>query len=303
MAKTKKEPVTLRQKVLADGSKSLYLDIYWNRKRSYEFLKLYLINAKTPLEKQVNKETLATAQAIKAKRQIELQNNEYGFASHFKLDTPFLDYFRKMCKDREDSKGNSGNWESTLKHLERYCSEKTTFKDVTSNFVEGFKDHLNNAKKDTHKVKYDMDKHESKPLSKNTKSSYFNKLRACINQAFEEKILPINPLRGIEGFGPDDTERVYLTLEEVKSLIATDCRYPILKRAFLFCCLTGIRKSDMEKMVWGEIKKFGDFTRVTFKQKKTKGQEYLDINKQAEIYLGDRKKDDEKVFSGYSTPI
>jgi len=57
------------------------LDIYRDGKREYEYLKLYIVPAKTPLDKEQNKETLATAQAIKAKRQIELQNGEYGFTS------------------------------------------------------------------------------------------------------------------------------------------------------------------------------------------------------------------------------
>lgn len=38
-----KEPIRLRTKELANGSKSLYLDIYRNGKRTYEYLKMYLI--------------------------------------------------------------------------------------------------------------------------------------------------------------------------------------------------------------------------------------------------------------------
>jgi integrase len=300
-ANTKKEPVRLRERLLPSGNKTLYLDIYRDGKREYEYLKLYLVPAKTPLDKQQNKETLATAQAIKAKRQIELQNGEYGFTSQFKIDTLFLNYYRKMCEERQgtpESRGNWGNWYSCLKHLERYCTEKTTFKDVTTDWIEGFKDYLDNVAKDAYKRK-NNDLAEAKPLSQNSKVSYFNKLRACINQAFEDRIIPINPLRGVTGFKDEETERTYLTFDEVKKMAKTPCKYPALKRAFLFSCLTGLRKSDIEKMIWGEVQTFGEQTRIIFKQKKTGGQEYLDINKQAEAYLGERRKNTDRVFAGF----
>ena len=38
-----KEPIRLRMKPLSDGSKSLYLDIYRDGKRTYEYLKMYII--------------------------------------------------------------------------------------------------------------------------------------------------------------------------------------------------------------------------------------------------------------------
>lgn len=91
-----KEPVKLREKKLANGNVSLYLDIYRNGKRQKEYLKLYLIDATTPLEREQNRQTLATAQAIKSKRLIEMQNGEYSFTRQFKEDTPFLEYYRKM---------------------------------------------------------------------------------------------------------------------------------------------------------------------------------------------------------------
>lgn len=74
-----KEPVKLREKKLANGNVSLYLDIYRSGKRHKEYLKLYLINATTPIEREQNRQTLATAQAIKSKRLIEIQNGEYSF--------------------------------------------------------------------------------------------------------------------------------------------------------------------------------------------------------------------------------
>lgn len=299
--KGRKESVTLREKKLANGNISLYLDIYRDGKRSYEFLKLYITKATTPLEREVNRQTRATAEAIKAKRQIELQNNEYGFKSQFKVDTPFLEYYRHMCNERaknQESKSNYQNWFSCLKHLERYCTEDVTFKDVTPEWIEGFKSFLDSTGKDLHKSKNENGD-PVKQLAQNSKVSYFNKFRACINQAYDDRIIPINPLRGIEGFKQEETERVYLTFDEVKKLANTPCKKPVLKRAFLFSCLTGLRKSDIERLRWRDVENFGDYTRINFKQKKTGGREYLDISDQAVPFMGERGNEKDLVFSGF----
>ena len=302
ISKTKKEPVKLREKVLANGNISLYLDIYRNGKREYEFLKLYLIKERTPQDRKQNEQTLLTAQAIRSKRQIEIQNGEYGFTKQFKQDIPFLQYYRKMCEERHqnpDSNGNWGNWHSCLKYLEVYCDEKTTFKDIDADWIEGFKEYLNTVEKNTYKRTKNKNSELFQGLSQNSKVSYFNKLRACINQAFEERIIPVNPLRGVQGFKQEETERMYLTMDEVEKLAETPCNFPYLKNAFLFSCLTGLRKSDIEKLTWGDVFKEGDRTRIIFRQKKTKGQEYLTINAKAEEYLGTRGNNNEKVFSGF----
>lgn len=298
-----KGQVKLREKVLADGSKSLYLDINVNGKRHKEYLKLYLTVATTAAEKEKNKQTLAAANAMQARRQIEIVNGEFDIKQPKKKDgVRFLDYYRKMCEERlktPDSLGNWGNWHSCLKHLELYCDEETTFDDVTPEFVQGFKDYLNTAEKDAQKKKDPKIAYVFQPLAQNSKVSYFNKLRACINHAFEEHIIDKNPIRLIEGFKAEEVKREYLTLEEIRKLAATPCNYPILKATFLFSCLTGLRKSDIEKLTWGEIQKFGEFTRIVFKQKKTGGQEYLDISPQAEKYLGTRRNDADRVFEGF----
>ena len=302
ISKTKKEPVKLREKVLANGNISLYLDIYRNGKREYEFLKLYLIKERTAQDRKQNEQTLLTAQAIRSKRQIEIQNGEYGFTKQFKQDIPFLQYYRKMCEERHqnpDSNGNWGNWHSCLKYLEVYCDEKTTFKDIDADWIEGFKEYLNTVEKNTYKRTKNKNSELFQGLSQNSKVSYFNKLRACINQAFEERIIPVNPLRGVQGFKQEETERMYLTMDEVEKLAETPCNFPYLKNAFLFSCLTGLRKSDIEKLTWGDVFKEGDRTRIIFRQKKTKGQEYLTINTKAEEYLGTRGNNNEKVFSGF----
>lgn len=299
-----KEPIRLRQRKLATGNTSLYLDIYIDGKRSYEYLNLYLVPEKTRADKEKNKETMRLADAIRAKRVVEFQNGRFGFEGGFKQDTVFLDYYRMLCEKRHqnpESLGNWGNWYSALKHLERYIKNPSmTFRDVTPEFVEGFRTYLDKTARVKDKRKKAKTTVDSKPLSSATKQSYLNKLRACINQAFEDGIIPRNPIRGIEGFKLEERERVYLTLEEVRAMAAAECKYPALRNAFLFSCLTGLRKSDIEKMKWSEVRQQGEFTRIVFRQKKTGGQEYIDINPQAVAFMGERGEPDAHVFPNFT---
>lgn len=299
-----KEPIRLRKRTLKSGNTSLYLDIYLNGKRSYEYLNLYLVPEKTRADKEKNKETLKLADAVRAQRVVEFQNGRFGFEEGYKLDTNFLDYYRMLCEKRHEnpeSLGNWGNWYSALKHLERFCRPDMTFREVTPKFVQDFKDYLDKTARTRCKRKNATEGEEDrKPLSSASKVSYFNKLRACINQAFEDGIIPRNPLRGIEGFKIEERECVYLTLEEVKAMVEAECKYPALRNAFLFSCLTGLRKSDIEKMKWSEVRQQGEFTRIVFKQKKTGGQEYIDINPQAVVFMGERRKPEDHVFPNFA---
>ncbi len=285
---TKKQLVRLREKKLANGNKSLYLDISWDGIRSKEYLKLYLTKPKTQLDRDNNKQTLTYAENVRAKRQTELQNNKYGFTNEFKQDTNFIEYFEKLIEKRKNSPGNWGNWDSTLKHLKKYCEPETTFKDIDTNFVEGFKDFIQHEAKTKSDTK----------LSINSQNSYFNKFRAAINQAFEDRIIPDNPTKRVKAIKTDETHREYLTIDELKKLVKTECKFPVMKNAFLFSCLTGLRWSDIQKLKWSEVQKDGNNFKINFRQQKTRGQEYLDISSQAREYLGQQGKPDERVFVG-----
>ncbi len=117
-----KEPIRLRQRKMATGNISLYLDIYIDGKRTYEYLKMYLIPEKTRADKEKNKETLKLADAVRAKRVIELRNGQFGFKNKTTGKLRFFDYYRELCEKRlgEESRGNWGNWYSCL-HLEKPC--------------------------------------------------------------------------------------------------------------------------------------------------------------------------------------
>jgi integrase len=85
-------------------------------------------------------------------------------------------------------------------------------------------------------------------------------------------------------------------LDELKSLAKTDCRYPDLKNAFLFSCLTGLRWSDVNKLTWDDVQAFDGCYWITFNQQKTKGLQYIDLSDQAYSLMGDRKTG--RIFIG-----
>lgn len=290
--------VFLRQrKQTRNGTISLYLEIYkgyaetkdGKRKpiRDYEYLDLYLIDKPSnPIDKQQNKENLNLAESIKAKRELEIKNGTYGFTNEFKKQTNFIEYFRNLVNKKE-TKGNLGNWYSTQIHLENYAGSNVTFKDIDLQFAEGFKEYLNKAKRK-----------DGKPLANNSKASYFAKFRAALNEAVKEKIIYGNPAVETGNYKTIESQREYLTLDELRKLAQTECRYDVLKRAFLFSCLTGLRWSDINNLKWNDVQQINNSCRIHFKQQKTKGQQYLDINQQARELMQGIGKPDERVFIG-----
>lgn len=69
-----------------------------------------------------------------------------------------------------------------------------------------------------------------------------------MENAIREGIVTVNPFRLLnkkEKPQKQNAEKEFLTIDELKKVIATPCRYPIVKKAFLFSCFTGLRWSDM----------------------------------------------------------
>ena len=297
--------IHLRKKKLLSGKTSLYIEYYKGHKttpegkikhiRDYEYLQLYLVeNPKSANEKKKNQEQLELAEQILAIRKAEVYQGKYSIQNNNKEKTNFLDFYEQKKEERYHTKGNYDNWDAAQKHLEQYCPAHITFNDIDVDFIKGYKKHLNTVAVTK----------GGKKLSQNTKHTYFNKFKACLNAAFDEGYLKENLIKKVKGFSMGESTREYLTSDELQELSKTPCTIPLLKRAFLFSALSGIRWSDINKLKWSEVREEGmddtgnDIFRIVFQQKKTDGVEYLYISQQARELLGERKDTKERVFKG-----
>jgi integrase len=294
-----KEPVRLRSKSLTNGNRSLYLDIYIEGTRRYEFLKLYLVPEKTREDKERNRETYALANSIKAQKIVEIQNGKFGFVNPQADKILFFEYAKSIIEKKVGTTKES--WEHCYSHLRIYESNDITFNDVTKKWVEGFRTYL-----DERACAWDIDHRkridDRQPLGEGTKALYFQKLAAILNSAVKDDIIPSSPMKNVKGFTEPESNRQYLTLDEVRQLAKSECPNETLKRAFLFSCLTGLRWSDITQIKWGDIEQTNGNTRIIFRQQKTGGLEYLDVSEQAAELMGERGQADECVFGRFLTP-
>jgi integrase len=295
--------VKVRQKAISANRKSLYLDFYPAIQHPEtgvltrrDFLGLYVFDKTTnPLDKHHNKEALQLAEQIRQKRENQINKPEIytGYEKEqLRLkaqgEQNFVAYFKSLADKRKAS--NHDNWVSAYKYLNVFTNGVLKFADLNERFLEDFKDYLLTTK---------SNKSNKVTLAQNSAVSYFNKVKATLKQAYKDGLLPFDLNSKVEPIKQAETRRNFLTLDELNSLVRTECNNPMLKSVALFSALTGMRFSDIQNLTWGKVRQNddGDYT-IQFTQQKTKGVEELPISEQAFNLLGTRKAANEKVFKG-----
>ena len=296
-----KEPVRIRFKQLSNGNQSIYLDYYTGDvirkenyvggKRKYEFLKLYLIPERTREDRVKNEATLALAKAIQSKRIVEVQNDAHGFQNTNKSRVNLLDYLENIGKQsaEQGSRNYARTVLNTVRALRLFRGDYIAFRDVDKEFLSEFTDYLRQMPKAS---KYGVLKTGGR-LSNNSVVSYYGTLRTAINRAYKEGIITVNPTKEFDFASKvrqEPSRREYLTLDELKTLINTECRHEIVKRAFLFSCLCGLRVSDIRKLRWCDLQRSSGRVRIEITMQKTKEPLYLPISDEALKWLPERSE-------------
>lgn len=278
-----KDKVRLREKKLKDGSRSLYLDIYADGERCYEFLKLYLVPERTRADRQKNAETMRLAEIIRSQRTVEVERRRYDLSTD---DKTTLDGYLRAYREELKMQGKRTEILRTLINTiaKKYGGKRLA--NIGADTLSDIKDYIG-----------------ALPIARNTKAIYFAKLRTALFKAVKEGKMRLETVAAVKCFALTDTEREYLTMDEVRRLAAAPCRAEVVKRAFLFSCLTGLRCIDINALTWGNVQMGeGGITRIMFRQHKTKKREWLDITPQAVELMGERRGDADKVFKMRTRP-
>lgn len=279
------EPVHIRSKKIAGGKQSLFLDIVNDGVRKREFLKLYLLPEDNRGSKSANKATMRMAEEIKAKRTLEVMRDGLQLPDHGKGNVVLMDWLQEQV----DYYRNHGNTmyartiHNILRHLGNFpqCKNGMKIKSVTPNWLRQFLDYLHG----------DVNKYGGK-LCPETIYTYFTVFSILMNKAVRLEMIPANPFHKLSQAEKPQRrtkKREFLTMEELQKLAATECDDWRVKKAFMFCCFTGLRYIDVSRLKWKHIQKLGDGTyQMDLTQKKTQEPVYIPLSKNAMRWLPEK---------------
>ena len=291
--------VTLREKSISNGRISIYLDFYpairhplSGKDTRRDFLGLYLIEKpRTDLDRQHNKHTRLLAQNICAQRQLSVQAGNYGFLVKNAVSVDFLAFFKEQAEvERAKDLGSRNNWFSAYHHLAHFTNGQLQAEDITPDLCKAFRDYLTTAKA------LNATKSVRPAIAHNSAVGYFTIFKTAIKRALDAGILSSNPAQDVKRLTRKETQREFLTLTELQSLAKTECSLPYLKRAALFSALTGLRYSDVAKLVWAEVYDDINGAYLRFTRKKTQATETMPLNDAARSLLGERDNEGKPVF-------
>lgn len=283
--------VRLRRKAITNGRNSLYLDYYppircksTMKLIHKEYLGIYVYQEpQNEIQRDYNQEMLYTAEGICAKRIQSIINEEYGFLDKHKMKGDFLEYFKGIANKKY------GKWVVCYRHFERFVNGSCKFGEVNIDLCRRFGEHL---------LSSTLIKNDKKRMMQNSAAGYFSTFRALLKVAFRDKMIRENVNEYLDKIDYADTKKEFLTLDEVKILSNTPCEYPILRKAAMFACFTGLRLSDVLALKWVDIVPATDGGYcMRIRTEKTNTEATLPISDEALEFCGERGND--KVFKGF----
>lgn len=248
---------------------------------------------------RLDREACVYADKVRALRQQEYDTavvysdrEQEMIAQNERMEQDFIAYFNSIIYKVHPNSSNSiiVNWTRVGKLLSIFSEGKPIpFRKINVKLLEDLKLFMLTAPQGGNK---------KGTLSQNSAATYFSIVKAGLHRAFIDEYLTVDIAAKVKGIPELKVKRETLTLEEAELLAQTPCENEVLKRAFFFAILTGIRLCDIHELTWGEIQKTSTGWRVDFTQRKTHVVDYLPINEQAYSLCGEPGEHDQQIFAG-----
>ncbi len=253
--------ITIRTRAIKYGTRSIYLDYYDKGKRWQESLGLYLLPNEILEAKLFNEKAIAKANAIKAKRMLGIYDEqEEGNDDKSKL--PKLVLVDWLDKYLEEIKGSPyyAVWtyrskRSTVNIIKSYLKyirrPQILIGKIDKKFIVGFLNYMTNIYNNTKSLD------NPKKMSLNTVRLHQTNFINMLNVAISEGVILTNPFHSLkrhEVIPKQEPIRDYLTRDEVIAMAKAPTTNETTKRAFMFCCFTGLRYSDVSNILWSDIR-------------------------------------------------
>lgn len=273
--------VVLRKRKNADGSTTLRLDIYHNGQRTVETLKhLKLAKPSNLLDREQNKQRMQQADEIAVYRAAELEANNYSMVTDAGKKTIIIVWMQNYVDSY--TKKDKRNMQGALNRFTAFLTEdkKTglTFGNLNALIIEDFIEFL-----------------EANSTGEGA-ASYYARFKKMIKQAYRKKLMKDNVLDFVERKVKGKAKRKdILTLEELKILAATPTESTEVRKAFLFCSVSGLRWIDVKPLKWGNINL--ESRQMNISQSKTGEHVATPLNETAIKILGAPGSAKELVFN------
>ena len=295
-----KEPVTIRERVLTGGKKSLYLDIYVKGSRKTESLGVFIYPGTDPATKRMNADSRKTAEQVKADRILALRQcgmERYDVVK--KLAISLYDWMDEYSTENVNvsastMRGRRHTRDRVKHYLDAIARPNMKLVDVDKHFCRGFLAYLKTAKNLRTTLK-------QRTISVGNAAHIQTIFTGALNKAVREQLIERNPMLMLdsnEKFQPEESKREFLTIEELRRAIDAPAKQEEVKRAFMFSAMTGLRLSDIKALTGKSILDNGDGTGKYVQVRMQKTQKWINVplSKEAMRWLNVKDDPNEPIF-------
>ncbi len=294
-----------RTRELKNGNRTIYLDYYDKGRRWYEYPKLYLVPDTAPYAKELNKNAMDKAISIRARRLLGETPEKDGSLPEEKADKILVrtwmdEYVKAMHTNTGLSATYLKHFNTLIRMVNGYLAyiknPRLTTDCLDMDFYWGFLHYITDA------YACQSSDGNTRRLTKSTMHLFQLKMNTMLNQAVRDGVIKCNPyhlLSRDERIKKPSNRRDFLTREELHRLMEVKTQSTTTKMAFIFCCFTGLRYSDLQLLKWGNIEKSPSGTAIRIEaMKKTEKPVIVPLGANAMTWMPERgdKTPDDLVF-------